>query len=727
MGGYEPCVGNLLRAQRKGALTALHNAGAHFVLCDKTKRATTEKWQETPADLSKVTRGAGYRGIVPSSLQSIVVDVDRGGQTAVQEVSEILGTPLAVLPSKTKGRCHLWYKCHDAKAVGNSNWRGGELRGGKGYAIIYNPAALIRAIRSNTGEPISAADLVRLPPADKSGGQPRAGAGYQKGSRNKSLNADVFKAVVRGNDAAVQEAANTARAAGLSDKEIADTVKSATKGAEKALADEAKAGVFYLTVDGLKKALAFIGVNCRHNTRSHRLQWGPVATTPNELNLDEWTDSTDRLKAAIQHVLSIRCRTPSRKKDDPPAPYSLSRDRWPQYLNAILYEREVDPFQEYLLNLEFDGTQIDRLSEEMFRELAPMCSSELDEWLEQVFEFADGANDLTRWVSRFLFLGPVQRTMEPGCQLAEMPVLVGPQKLGKSPMIKALLPPEFVNDGFADNLKLTDHNKQFAENLQGRIVIEVAEMAGAGRAHLDHLKAALSRQDDGGVRLAYRTDPEPMPRRCVMVGTANEPCLPNDPTGNRRFAVVELVSSTSGLPARAKVCVEDYLAERRDRLWALAVIAWRGGERANLPTSLATMQAEANTAYRMADTQVEDIVAERQNVLVKRFYETGERGLTMQQIAEGLWDERADYMRNQTRMENRVGTALRMPPHEWKSGQRRVDGKRAVRWFPHADLLKLYPREDAQISSAELAVIEAEAAVEAARNLADAERDGAKF
>ena len=505
-------------------------------------------------------------------------------------------------------------------------------------------------------------------------------------------------------------------------------MRSATTGAEKALADEAKSGVFYPTVDGLRKALKFIGVNCRYNTRSHRLQWGPVRGTRSRLRtLDEWGDSTDRLRAAIQNELSLRCKMPSFKKDDPPIPYSLSRDRWPQCLNAILYRREIDPFKEYLNNLVFDGARVGSLSDEMCRELAPRCAAELDEWLGEVFEFADGANDLSRWVSRFLFLGPVQRTMEPGCKLDEMPVLVGPQKLGKSPMIKSLLPPEFGDDGFADNLKLTDHNKQFAERLQGRIVVEVAEMAGAGRAHLDHLKAALSRQDDGGVRLAYRTDPEPMPRRCVMIGTANEACLPNDPTGNRRFAVVELASSTSGIPVRAKVCVEDYLEERRDRFWALAVIAWRGGERANLPTSLAAIQAEANSAYRIADTLAEDIVAQRQNVLVKRFYETGERGLTMQQIAEGLWDERADHMLNQRGMPKRVGTALRMPPDIWTSSQRRVDGKRAVRWFPPPELLERYPRKDARISQKTLDAMEAEAAADAARKLAEAERRGGDF
>ena len=219
----QKCVGNLLRAQRTGALTALHRSGAHFVLCNKTKKATCEGWNETPADLSKVTRGAGYRAIIPASIQCVVVDVDRGGQTSVNEVTASLGAePLAVLPSKTKGRFHLWYKCHDADTVGNSNWRDGELRGAKGYAIIYDPAALLQAIRRDAGDKIKKADLLLLPQPGKSGGKPRVSATV-KGCRNNALNDAVFLAVMNGNDEAVQDAINTARDAGLPDKELAAT------------------------------------------------------------------------------------------------------------------------------------------------------------------------------------------------------------------------------------------------------------------------------------------------------------------------------------------------------------------------------------------------------------------------------------------------------------------------------------------------------------------------
>ena len=68
-------------------------------------------------------------------------------------------------------------------------------------------------------------------------------------------------------------------------------------------------------------------------------------------------------------------------------------------------------------------------------------------------------------------------------------------------------------------------------------------MTGCTRAEVDRLKAFISRIDDGGIRLAYRRNPEPLPRRSVLVGSTNDfHCLPNDATGNRRFLPIMVVS-----------------------------------------------------------------------------------------------------------------------------------------------------------------------------------------
>lgn len=127
-----------------------------------------------------------------------------------------------------------------------------------------------------------------------------------------------------------------------------------------------------------------------------------------------------------------------------------------------------------------------------------------------------------QWASRFIFLGCVCRTMTPGIKLDEMPVLIGPQGIGKSTALRLVLPPD-MPDLFNDGLHLAADPRIRAEALQGRAIVEASEMAGSTRAEMESLKAFLSRTDDGGQRMAYRRNPEAMPRRCIIVGTSNNP------------------------------------------------------------------------------------------------------------------------------------------------------------------------------------------------------------
>ena len=120
-------------------------------------------------------------------------------------------------------------------------------------------------------------------------------------------------------------------------------------------------------------------------------------------------------------------------------------------------------------------------------------------------------------------------------------------------------------DLFSDSLNFLADAKTRVEALQGRVIVEASEMAGATRAEVASMKAFLSRTDDGSVRLAYRRDPELMLRRCVIVGTADHDSpLPND-RNLRRFAPVTL---KGGQPAH----VYAYLEDNRAQLWTEAVM-----------------------------------------------------------------------------------------------------------------------------------------------------------
>ena len=261
-------------------------------------------------------------------------------------------------------------------------------------------------------------------------------------------------------------------------------------------------------------ALFAVGVELRHNLRSQRAELFQLEdeTIP-RAPVRQWITLNDRMEDRLRDLFARRftCQTTRG-----PVPMTYSTGRWTLVLNAHLCSREHDPFLDWLN----DRPQWD-------------AKPRLDSLLQELFNAEDCA--LTRWVSQFLFLGPVHRAYTPGAKLDEMPVLVGPQGIGKSALLLNLFPSEnagWVNDG----LHLSADPKVRAEALLGRVVVEVSEMAGSTRADLESLKSFISRQNDGGIRLAFRRNPEDAPRRCIVVGTSNRhDSLPNDPSGNRRY------------------------------------------------------------------------------------------------------------------------------------------------------------------------------------------------
>ena len=133
------------------------------------------------------------------------------------------------------------------------------------------------------------------------------------------------------------------------------------------------------------------------------------------------------------------------------------------------------------------------------------------------------------------------------------------------------------------------------------MIVEASEMAGTNRAEIESLKAFISRQDDGNVRLAYARRPETMLRRCIVVGTTNsKESLPNDVTGLRRFVPVELWGADEAIEDLASVDRERWWAEARDRLAA--------GERAAMPRELIPAQAEIAEEHRSRNSLLEDAI-----------------------------------------------------------------------------------------------------------------------
>ena len=330
------------------------------------------------------------------------------------------------------------------------------------------------------------------------------------------------------------------------------------------------------------------------------------------------------------------------------------------WLNTLLHH-QCDPFLQYLEGLPaWDGAK------------------RVDTWLARAFRLTEGELNeaIATWASRHAFLGCVTRTLHPGAKLDVSPVLEGSQDWGKSWHCSSLFPDE-VRGAFGDDLNLGGQAKEMLESIQGKAIVEIAEMQGITRAKLDRLKAFLTRTHDSGVRLAYRRNPEVAPRRCIFIGTVNNDgtgVLPNDATGNRRWAVVTLAGRGVQPPQLMP-------PEERDQYWAEALHRVRAGEDPSFPEHLKPAQAERNEAFRQADT-LEALVARLEPKLTE--------GVTLEAIKRQigmLGNPKEDgYERTLAQVSDgdskRLARAL--TARGWTRKQVRREGDKLRFWYPPA-------------------------------------------
>jgi hypothetical protein len=170
------------------------------------------------------------------------------------------------------------------------------------------------------------------------------------------------------------------------------------------------------------------------------------------------------------------------------------------------------------------------------------------------------------FVKRFL-IGAVARAIcdaPDGVKLDTVLILKGGQGIGKSTFFNVL-----AGSFFCDTA-IDLHSKDAFMVLRSAWIIEWSEF--------DY---TLSRNQQSAVRafLSTRTDSYRPPfgrsvvtlhRRCVIVGTTNEEHFLHDPTGSRRFWVIEIPKSS-----RVDLAL---LRSMRDQLWAEAVALYQAGE-----------------------------------------------------------------------------------------------------------------------------------------------------
>lgn len=240
--------------------------------------------------------------------------------------------------------------------------------------------------------------------------------------------------------------------------------------------------------------------------------------------------------AAIQIAIQDATRRPGRPGDAGqggiPKVYAHILDACLTKLGA---EDSYHPVRDYLDSLRWDG------------------KLRLDHWLSQFM----GADDTpyTQAVGRLTLEAAVKRVREPGCKFDECLVLVGPEGIGKSTVLRTLGEP-----WFSDSLPLGADPKETVERTNGVWICESAELIGNSPSKVHEIKAFLSRQEDGPFRAAYARTSSMRKRQFVPIATTNDAVFLHSTTGDRRFWPV-------------RVHYMDAKGLDRDQLWAEA--NWR--------------------------------------------------------------------------------------------------------------------------------------------------------
>ena len=421
----------------------------------------------------------------------------------------------------------------------------------------------------------------------------------------------------------------------------------------------------------MAEVLRAAGLEIRRNSRSLDFEVRGIGGQPAKRTRGEatqpggWISLTDAIWAAINQVsyTIFGFRRPVTETRSPAR--WLQKDMKEAFLN--LCPEPVDPFIEWLETLPaWDG-------EPRMRRL----------WIDTLGMPDD---ELSKEGARRFLIGAIRRAYEPGAVHDWMLVLVGPQGLGKSSVLRELVSPSPF--WHTDGVTLDGTKRELFESLGSTVLAEFSEMGGLERHNQSQFKAWLTRNYDR-VRPAYARIPENIQRRFVPVGTANPShrgVIPHDPTGARRYLVLE--STFTGEPNELKAYAAKaraWVQERLCQLWAEALHDYiatvdRGEQDMNLiPAYLATSQQHRADGYTQEDESMANL-AEDLKDYGREYEEQKKYGPELTELMRQgkLAKDKTEALRL-SREQRKLGDAL--VAAGWKKKKKRYEGKVQTRWF----------------------------------------------
>lgn len=313
---------------------------------------------------------------------------------------------------------------------------------------------------------------------------------------------------------------------------------------------------------------------------------GPLPWDP-RVDRRQWTDVDD---AGLRHYLE---RT-----------YGITgKERIFDAVALCAHKHTINEVREWLTSLQWDGVK------------------RLDTLLIDYLGAKDSV--YTRAVARKSIVAAVARAMTPGCKYDYMPILAGPQGLGKSTFLRLL-----GRRWYSDSLQ-TFEGKEASEMIQGVWINEIGELTGMSKSEANAVKQFLSRTEDI-YREPFGRRTSNYPRRCVFFGTTNDVEFLKDRTGNRRFWPVDVGQQ----PPTKSVFTQ--LEDEVPQIYAEAFVYWQLGEPLYLSGQAEAEAREQQEIHRESSAKegvIREFVErrvpqrwEKRSIAERRLYWSGEFG-----------------------------------------------------------------------------------------------------
>jgi len=281
-------------------------------------------------------------------------------------------------------------------------------------------------------------------------------------------------------------------------------------------------------------------------------------------------------------------------------------------------------------------------------------------------------DEYTRAVGFYMWTGLAGRVLSPGCQLDMVIALLAKQGTKKSTGLASLAP---FPECFSDSLSLHVDDADFKRLIRGKIIVEIAELAGLSKGDVNVVKRVITRRKEEWIE-KWQKLPTSYLRRCMLFASTNEEkFLPPDETGQRRWLPVEVTQLD-----------RDQIAADREQLWAEGAVIWRVREMVEAGTGVMFKEAERLAEGRHQKHERTDVWQHAVEVWLKsppiQFGPNApkvppcQRPLTLSEVLKGAIG--LDTAHQDARAEKRIGAVLRLLGYESKTVS--LNGEKPRRW-----------------------------------------------